>query len=241
MAEHILVVNGSPRAQRGSTGIVVDKFLEGCHQQGATSEIIEVATSTLKFCAGELACYFRPDHQACRVHKNDQGAKFTDKWVNADRIILASPLHFNNVTAHLKRFLERLICMSSPYYVENDGYPTHEVPYQPKPCVVIGVCAYPGIANFNLFREVMLNYQKVFWLEPAGYVLVPMSRDLTVMNITNPRYESLLRVTAAITQAGREFITANSISMETEETIAMDTDDLDRLHAEFDGYFAQLT
>ena len=240
MGEHILVINGSPRAQRGTTGIVVNKFLQGCHELGATSEIIEVATADLKFCAGELACYFRPSHHSCRVHKIDQGGEFTRKWVNADRIVLASPLHFNSVTAHLQRFLERLICMSSPYYVENDGYPTHDVPYTPKPSAVIGVCAYPGVANFNLFREVMLNYQKVFWLEGAGHVLVPMSRDLTVMNQTNPRYRELQEIMAAISRAGREFMTHNEISIETEAAISRDTDDLTSLHAEFDGYFSQL-
>ena len=240
MGEHILVVNASPRAQRGTTGIVVNRFLEGCHQLGASSEIIEVANADLKFCAGELACYFKPDHLSCRVHKADQGGEFTDKWIRADRILLASPLHFNNVTAHLKRFLERLICMSTPYYTENDGYPTHEVPYRPKPSVIIGVCAYPGVANFDLFKEVMLNYQKVFWLEGGGYVLVPMSRDLTVMNASNPRYPALQQVVAAITQAGREFMTHDQISWETQAAISRDTDDLETLHAEFDGYFTQL-
>ncbi|MEN8166485.1 MAG: NAD(P)H-dependent oxidoreductase, partial [Pseudomonadota bacterium] len=173
-------------------------------------------------------------------HKVDQGAEFSEKWIKADRIILASPLHLNNVTAHLKRFLERLICMSSPYYIENDGYPTHQVPYPPKPSVVIGVCTYPGVDNFNLFREVMLNYQKVFWLEGAGYVLVPMSLDLTGLNSTNPRYEALKKVMATITQAGREFMTCNEISMDTEAAISLDTGELETLHAEFDEYCTQL-
>jgi len=240
MGEHILVVNGSPRGQRGTTGIVVKQFLAGCHTLGATSEIIEVAGADLKFCAGELACYFRPEHRSCRVHRVDQGGEFTDKWLAADRIVLACPLHFNSVTAHLKRFLERLICISSPYYVENDGYPTHQVPYPPKPSAVIGVCAYPGVANFDLFREVMLNYQKVFWLEGAGSVLVPMSRDLTVLNPTNPRYQALQEVMAAVARAGREFMEHNEVAPATEAAISRDTDDLAKLHAEFAGYFAQL-
>ncbi len=240
MSEHILVVNGSPRAQRGTTGIVVNQFLEGCHEAGATSEVIDIARSELRFCAGELACFFKADNHACRVHKKDKGIEFAEKWLQADRIVLASPLHFNTVSAHLMRFLERLICMSDPLYSENDGYPTHKGPYDSKPSVAIGVCAYPGVSNFNLFKEVMLNYQKVFWLEPGGYLLVPMSRDLTVLNKTNPRYAALQEVMAAIAQAAREFMTHNEIAMETEESISRDTDDLDRLHAEFDGYFLKL-
>ncbi|MEN8177938.1 MAG: flavodoxin family protein [Pseudomonadota bacterium] len=240
MSEHILVVNGSPRAQRGTTGIVVNQFLKGCHEAGATSEIIEVARSELRFCAGELSCFFKTDNPVCRVHKRDQGAEFAEKWAKADRIVLASPLHFNTVTAHLMRFLERLICLSDPLYTENDGYPTHKGPYDSKPSAVIGVCAYPGISNFNLFKEVMLNYQKVFWLEPGGALLVPMSRDLTVLNETNPRYAALQEVMGSIAQAGREFMTHNEIAMETEDSISRDTDDLERLHSEFDGYFLKL-
>lgn len=240
MAEHVLVVNGSPRAHRGTTGIVIGKFLEGCHDTGATSEVIHVSKSELMHCNGELACFFKPDASTCQMHKNDQGVEFAGKWLRADRIVLASPLHFNTISAHLMRFLERLICMSDPLYAENDGFPTHRGPYVSKRSAVIGVCAYPGVSNFNLFREVMLNLQKVFWLEPCGSVLVPMSRDLTVVNETNPRYEALKAVSEAIVRAGREFMTGGEISMETEDAVSADTDDPARLHAEFDGYFLKL-
>ena len=233
MGEHILVINGSHRGRQGSTGMVVERFLQGCHEMGASSEIIEVANTELKFCAGELACYFKPDHLSCRVHKSDQGTAFIEKWIHADRILLASPLHLNNVSSHLKRFLERLICMSSPYYIENDGYPTHEVPYAPKPSVVIGVCAHPGIDNFFLFREVMLNYQKVFWLEGGGYVLVPRAQDLLTLDAASPHYRALQEVAAAITQAGREFMLHNEITLATEDAICRDMDDTLSLQADF--------
>jgi multimeric flavodoxin WrbA len=240
MGEHILVINSSPRAGRGTTAIVVNKFLEGCHEKGATSEIINVAKADLQHCAGELACFFNPDAKTCQVHRHDQGSEFTKKWIDADRIVLASPLHFNVASAHLMRFLERLICTVEPLYAENDGFPTHKGPCEGKPSVVIGVCAYPGVSNFNLFREVMLNYQKVFWLEPCGNVLVPMSRDLTVLNETNLRYKALTHVVEAIVRAGREFMDNNEISMETEAAISADTDDIEKLFGEFDGYFLKL-
>ena len=241
MSEHILVVNGSPRAQRGTTGIVVNRFLEGCHEMGATSETIEVARSELHFHTGTPSRFVKTDQQNCRTHKRDQGAEFAQKWAEADRIVLASPLHFNTVTAHLTRFLERLDRTCEPLHVENDGYPIRQAETeQTRPSVVIGVCAYPGVSNFNLFREVMLNYQNLFGLEPGGSLLVPMSRDLSVLNETNPRYAALQQVMTAIAQAGREFMTHAEISRQTQETICMDTDDLARLHAEFDGYFLKL-
>lgn len=239
MPEHILVINGSPRADKGITEVVTRRFLQGCTENGATSEVIYVTKCKLNACAGELACYFtgRPE---CQVFRNDDGRELARKWVEADRIVLASPLHFNSTTSHLMRFMERLIAISDPLYIENDGFPTHKVPYAPKPSAVIGVCAYPGAHNFALFREVMLNYQKVFWLMPGGNVLVPMSRDMTVISPTNPRHEELLRVTEAIVQAGREWMQTGEITPETEENVSRDTDEYQKLLAEYDRYFLAL-
>jgi multimeric flavodoxin WrbA len=240
MSEHLLVVNGSPRAEKGITSVVIGKFLEGCHESGAGSEVVHVARSTLNHCCGELACFFDAGARKCRIHKHDQGAEFADKWIAADRIVLASPLHFNTVSAHLMRFLERLVCTVDPLYAENDGFPTHQGPCKGKPSAVIGVCAYPGVSNFNLFREVMINLQKVFWLEPGGDVLVPMCRDLTVLSDVNPRYQAVERVVSAIVQAGREFMSTNEITVETEDAISADSDELEVLRQEFNGYFMKL-
>ena len=239
MSDHILVINGSPRAQRGITNIVINKFLEGCHENSATSDIIHVSMSNLKQCSGELACFFRSDRK-CQIHKGDQGAEFIDKWIKSDRIVLASPLHFNCVSSYLIRFLERLLCTVDPFFTENDGFPTHRGPFESKPSVVIGVCAYPGVFNFHLFKEVMLNYQKVFWLEPCGNILVPMSRDLSVLSEKNPRYEAVTKVVEAIVQAGREFMSDNEITMETEDRISADTDEFEKLIEEQTGYFMRL-
>lgn len=239
MGEHILVINGSPRADKGITEVIAGKFLEGCAESGATSETVYLSKSDIKSCQGELACYFTRSSE-CQVFRNDDGRQLAQKWIAADRIVLASPLHFNSVTSHITRFLERLIAISDPLYLENDGFPTHKVPYEPKPSAVIGVCAYPGVHNFALFREVMLNYQRVFWLEPGGAVLVPMSRDLTVINETNPRHKEVARVVAAVAQAGREWMRDTEILPETEEEISRDTDDYKKLLGEYDGYFTAL-
>jgi multimeric flavodoxin WrbA len=239
MGEHILVINGSPRAEKGITDVVINQFLAGCAEYGATSETVYASKIDLSACGGELCCYFTGSSQ-CQVFRSDAGNELARKWIAADRIVLASPLHFNSVTSHLTRFLERLIPISDPLYIENDGTPTHKVPYAPKPSVVVGVCAYPGAFNFALFREVMLNYQKVFWLDPRGSLLVPMSRDLTVRTPTNPRFEAVSRLVAALGEAGREFMRAGEISPETQETVSADTDNFQSLLHEYDSYFVAL-
>ncbi|MEN8177939.1 MAG: flavodoxin family protein [Pseudomonadota bacterium] len=239
MSERILVINGSPRADRGITSLVINHFLQGCHELGANSEIIHVAKSDLATCDGELACFFKTD-RTCLKHTDDQGTEFIEKWIQADRILLASPLHFNSVSSYFIRFLERLLCTVEPFYTENAGYPTHKGPFASKPSAVIGVCAYPGVFNFNLFKEVMLNYQRVFWLEPGGNILLPMSRDYSVLTEKNPRYSRLLGILDRIRQAGREFMQDGEISLETEDQISADTDDFDTLIQEQTAYFARL-
>ncbi len=239
MGERILVINGSHRAERGITSLVINKFLEGCHELGATSEVIQVAKSNLATCDGELACFFKADRK-CLKYTDDQGEEFIEKWIQANRIVLASPLHFNSVSSYFIRFLERLLCTVEPFYTENVGYPTHKGPFASKLSVAIGVCAYPGVFNFNLFKEVMLNYQRVFWLEPDGNILLPMARDYSVLSEKNPRHPQLMEILATIVQAGREFMQGHEITLETEDQISVDTDDFDKLIQEQTAYFTRL-
>jgi hypothetical protein len=242
VAEHVLAVNGSPRAERGITHLVLQRFLAGCRAAGATTEVLHLARLKITPCEGELGCFFSQKH-VCEVHPDDEGDAAVRRFATADRIVLASPLHVYGISSHLQRFMERLIVMGKPNLAINDGVWTHpgfggDRPHRPS--AVIGVCAFPGVHNFVLFREIMQTLQKVYWLGPSGNVLVPMSRDLSVLHPRNPRFAELQRVLAACERAGAEFMERGAVSPETEEEVSRPTAPIEDLVQAFEGYFAEL-
>ncbi len=242
MPEHVLAVNGSPRAERGITNLVLQRFLAGCRAAGATTETLQLARMRIEPCEGELGCFFN-QRQVCEVHRDDDGDDAVRKFAAADRIVLASPLHVYGISSNLQRFMERLIVMGKPDLAINDGIWTHPGfggDRQHRPSAVVGVCAFPGVHNFVLFREIMQTLQKVYWLQPSGNVLVPMSRDLSVLHPQHPRSSELQRVLAAAEKAGAEFVAEGAVRPETEEEVSRPTAPVEVLVEAFEGYFAEL-
>ncbi|PLX84903.1 MAG: hypothetical protein C0617_06025 [Desulfuromonas sp.] len=240
MSEHILVLNASPRADKGITELILETFLSSCRKAGATTETIYLSKMDITPCAGELACFFR-QWKKCEVFPKDDGNLIAEKFRQADRVVLASPLHVYGVASHLTRTMERLVCLAGSNLAINDGVWTHPPPYKAnRPSAVIGVCAFPGAHNFVLFKETMLTMQKVFWLQPGGNVLVPMSRDLSVLGGADPRRAEHQRILDACARAGVEFMKNDCISRETEEEISRPAGPIEELVKTFESYFVAM-
>ncbi len=240
MPEHVLAVNGSPRADKGIVDLVLQRFLAGCRNTRATTETLYLSKLNIEACKGELGCFFT-QRKTCEVFPNDDGNAAVAAFAAADRVVLASPLHVYGISSHLVRFAERLISLGAPELAVNDGVWTHPGSTKPhRPCAVVGVCAFPGAHNFVLFREIMTTLQKVFWLAPSGSVLVPMSRDLSFLDPRHPRHAEHVRILSASERAGEEFMRDGAIAPETEREISRPTAAMETLIEAFEGYFSAL-
>jgi hypothetical protein len=240
MPDHVLAVNASPRADKGITDLVLQTFLAGCRQAGATTETIYLSKLRIEPCKGELSCFFT-QRKTCEVFRDDDGNAAIAKYVAADRVVLASPLHVYGISSHLSRFMERCIALGAPELAVNDGVWTHPGLGRPnRPSATVGVCAFPGVHNFVLFREIMTTLQKVFWLAPSGSVLVPMSRDLSFLDPRHPRHTEHRRILSACKKAGEEFMTRGAIDPATEHEISRPTASREALIQAFEGYFSAL-
>ena len=97
----ILAVYGSPR-KGGNTDRMLDAFLDGAMECGAPIERVYARDLHV---AGCLGCGYCDRAGAC-IQKDDMTLLY-ESIENAERIVVASPIYFYNVTAQLKLIIDR--------------------------------------------------------------------------------------------------------------------------------------
>jgi multimeric flavodoxin WrbA len=103
-ARHVLMFNGSPRTA-GNTSRVLDRIQAELLSYGDVHvERIDLASLDLKLCRGCFTCIAKGEH-LCPL--KDAREELEVKMLNADGIVLASPLHVQNVSWLMKNFIDR--------------------------------------------------------------------------------------------------------------------------------------
>ncbi|MHC1578138.1 MAG: flavodoxin family protein [Dehalococcoidia bacterium] len=97
----VLGITGSPRKQ-SNTEILLDKTLEGAREAGAEVEKVLLSRLKISPCLEIYACLKDGD---CAI-KDDMQALYK-KLLEADHIILASPIFFYGITAQAKALVDR--------------------------------------------------------------------------------------------------------------------------------------
>ena len=104
MSKKVLILSGSPR-KGGNSDLLCDEFARGALQSGNSVEKIRVAEKEVAFCHG---CYYCSDHGGECATKDDM-AEILQKMIDADVIVLASPVYFYSIDAQLKVVIDRTV------------------------------------------------------------------------------------------------------------------------------------
>lgn len=100
----VLILSGSPR-KGGNSDILCDRFAKGAAEAGNAVEKIRVADKKIGYCH---ACYYCRDHAGACAIKDDM-AEVLQKMIDADVIVLASPVYFYSIDAQLKAVIDRTV------------------------------------------------------------------------------------------------------------------------------------
>lgn len=98
----VLVLSGSPRI-KGNSSILCDEFIRGAQEAGNVVEKIYVTKKKVGGCFGCNVCY--TNGGSC-VQKDDM-AEIQEKMLNADVIVLSSPIYFYSMTSQMKAVIDR--------------------------------------------------------------------------------------------------------------------------------------
>lgn len=103
MGKKVLILSGSPR-KNGNSDTLCDQFAMGAAEAGHTVEKIRVAEKNIGYCRG---CYACKDTGICAIQ--DDMAGILQKMIDADVIVLASPVYFYSIDAQLKALIDRTV------------------------------------------------------------------------------------------------------------------------------------
>ena len=99
----VLILSGSPR-KGGNSDTLCDEFMKGAIEAGNEVEKIFVAGKNIGYCN---ACYACKDTGVCVI--KDNMTEVLQKMLDADVIVLSSPVYFYSISAQLKAVIDRTV------------------------------------------------------------------------------------------------------------------------------------
>jgi len=104
MVTNVIAINGSPR-RNGNTSILIGHIREELEKDGITTEEVNLGGSVARGCTACMKCVENQDGHC--AFEDDIINSCIDKMVDADGIILGSPVYFLDVTAEMKGLIDR--------------------------------------------------------------------------------------------------------------------------------------
>lgn len=101
MHKNILIISTSPR-KGGNSQTLAEEFARGANEAGNQVELVSLSDKTIGFCKGCLACQ---KTKQCVIH--DDADIITQKMVDADVIVFATPIYFYEMCGQMKTLLDR--------------------------------------------------------------------------------------------------------------------------------------
>ncbi|WP_072524066.1 flavodoxin family protein [Clostridium sp. Marseille-P3244] len=108
MSKKVLIISASPR-KGGNSDLLCDQFQKGDEEAGNTVEKVALRELKIGHC---MACYGCRGTKTC-VQKDDM-KELLDKMVEADVLVLATPVYFYSMDGQLKTMIDRTL----PRYTE---------------------------------------------------------------------------------------------------------------------------
>ena len=102
MAKKVLILSSSPR-RGGNSDRLCDRFMAGAQQAGHEVEKIFLKDRRIGYCTGCGACY----GGAGPCPQKDDAAGVIGKMVEADVIVMATPVYFYTLSAQMKTLIDR--------------------------------------------------------------------------------------------------------------------------------------
>lgn len=212
----VLVLNGSPKAERSNTLNITKAFLKG-FPEDAETEYVSLYKLNIKPCVGCFSCWSKTQGH-CVINDDMQG--LYGKIKSADIIIESFPLYFFGMPSQLKAMTDRCLPFMLPYMgnlVEDKNASFHELrdeSMHEKRLVVITTCGY--VQAEPMYPALLKEFDLI--AGEGGYtpILCPEG-ELFIAEKAKRQREGYL---ADITKAGAEFAANRALSKETMERIS---------------------
>lgn len=104
MPKKILVISSSPR-RGGNFDYLCNQFIRGAEEAGHEVEKVFLKEKKINYCT---ACYYCRNHEGMCSIKDDV-PKIIDSMIDADVVVLSTPVYFYCMNAQLKTVIDRSV------------------------------------------------------------------------------------------------------------------------------------
>ena len=105
---NILLINGSPRKNM-NTASLLEKAANGARSAGADVELVHLYDYEYSGCKSCFACKIKNSRTNGLCAIRDGLRPLLEKCLQADAVILGSPIYYDNISGMMRSFLERLL------------------------------------------------------------------------------------------------------------------------------------
>ena len=111
----VLILSASPR-RCGNSDLLCDQFMQGAQQAGHSVEKIFLKDRKINYCTGCGTCSVK--QKPCPL--KDDMPKILDKMIQANVIVMATPVYFYTMNAQMKTLIDR--CCSRYTEISNKEF-----------------------------------------------------------------------------------------------------------------------
>ncbi|MDY5212410.1 flavodoxin family protein [Intestinibacter sp.] len=140
MKKNVLILSSSPR-RNGNSDLLCDRFLEGAKSSGHTVEKIFIKDKNINYCTGCSSCSMG---KSCP--QKDDMPEILEKMINADVIVMATPVYFYTMCGQMKTFIDRT-CARYQEISNKDFYFILSAAVEDKPALERTVDAFRGFTD----------------------------------------------------------------------------------------------
>jgi len=212
----VIVINGSPRMEKGYTTLILTHFIHGMMDAGSEVELFYARRLKVKPCTcGEMYCWYKKAGECCI--KDDMQLLYP-QLREADILVLATPVYIP-LPGEMQNFINRLCPLIDPILENCEGRTRARFHKQVKirKIVLVSTGGWWEKENFETVVRITEELAKVVSVEFAGAVLRPHAFLMKEKGKLTKDGEAVLN---AVKRAGYELIKKGRMNKETLETIS---------------------
>ncbi len=145
---NVVVINASPR-KKGNTSELCRKVVEGASDNGADADYIDLYTYDFKGCMSCFACHLKKNSENPLCFWKDELKEVLEKCLDADAIVIGTPIYYGSITSSAQAFLERLLFAADTYVIDEKGKRVSKIKKEIKTAMIYTMNVTEELAEFN--------------------------------------------------------------------------------------------
>ncbi|KPK72471.1 iron-sulfur flavoprotein [candidate division WOR_3 bacterium SM23_60] len=209
-----VAINGSPRKDKGNTGMILNAFIQGMKDAGAEVEIFYTKNLKPKPCTGEMKCWWETPGE-CYIKDNMQ--KVYPVLREADTLILATPVYIP-LPGEMQIVINRLCPLAKPLLETRGGRTRGRLHdnVMLRKLVLVSTGGWWEKENLDTVVRIAEEIAENMSIEFSGAVLRPHA---FLMKKKGELTEDGAAIIDVVTKAGYEFVKNGRLGDDILETV----------------------